>query len=261
MPFSLRHNGACRFDVSSDFMRIPRIYEPVPLAVGLEIPMSATAVQHLVKALRLKTGDPVGVFNGQGREYRGELVTLSKNKAAVKLLSEYAGVEESPVAVHIGLGMSLGDRMEYAIQKATETGVLSITPLETERSELRLKAERAVKKQQRWQQVAISAAEQCGRATVPLVEPVTTLVDWCQQQPASALRLVLHHEHATRLADLPPPEQVSALIGPEGGLDVSDLKTAQENGFVPVVLGPRILRTETAPVALLAAMQALWGDY
>ncbi|MEX1057695.1 MAG: 16S rRNA (uracil(1498)-N(3))-methyltransferase [Natronospirillum sp.] len=247
--------------VSPNSMRIPRIYEPIPLAVGSEIALSANAVQHLIKALRLSTGDPVVVFNGEGSDFSGELVVVSKSKVKVRLQSSWVITNESPVAVDIGLGMSLGDRMEYAIQKATETGVHSVTPLETVRSELRLKGERAKKKQQRWQQVAISAAEQCGRATVPVIQPVLTLPNWCAQQPETALRLVLHHEHATRLGDLPTPDSVSALIGPEGGLDVRDLDAALETGFTAVVLGPRVLRTETAPVALLAAVQTLWGDY
>ncbi len=242
-------------------MRVPRVHESDQLSPGEAVELSAANVQHLVKALRLNSGDPVVVFNGDGHDYTGELELLSKKAACVHLHSVTPALPDSPVAVHIGLGMSLGDRMEYAIQKATEAGVDAITPLETERSELRLKGERAEKKQQRWQQVAISAAQQCGRATVPAIHPVQRLRDWLGSVPADSLNLVLHHENARRLADQTAPKRIHALIGPEGGLSRADLEAAQQANFVPVVLGPRVLRTETAPVVLLASVQTLWGDY
>lgn len=242
-------------------MQIPRIYEPAALAEGRAVALGAVSVQHLVKALRLQSGDPVIVFNGDGRDYHGSLVVDSKKQARVQLAEARDVLLESPVPVHIGLGMSLGDRMEYAIQKATEAGVTELTPLETTRSELRLRGDRAEKKQQRWQRVAISAAEQCGRAVVPAIHPVQSLSIWLSAQPASALRLVLHHEHAQRLADQTSPVAISALIGPEGGLDEQDIAGATAAGFVPCQLGPRVLRTETAPVVLMAAVQTLWGDY
>lgn len=242
-------------------MRVPRIHEAGALSVGQSVELGAANVQHLVKALRLNTGDPVVVFNGDGHDYHGDLQLLSKKAACVHLRSARPGPPESPVAVHIGLGMSLGDRMEFAIQKATEAGVTDLAPLETERSELRLKGERAEKKQQRWQQVAISAAQQCGRATVPTIHPVQPLSDWIQTVPSDSLRLVLHHGNAVRLADQAAPQRIHALIGPEGGLSPADLEAAERADFIPVVLGPRVLRTETAPVALLASVQTLWGDY
>ncbi|TGG90318.1 16S rRNA (uracil(1498)-N(3))-methyltransferase [Natronospirillum operosum] len=241
-------------------MPISRFHEAQPLAPGQTVDLSPETVQH-IRALRLESGAAVVLFNGDGQDYQGELTLSGKKQATVAIKTEVAVESESPVAVRLGIGMSLGDRMEYAIQKATELGVLSITPLATERSELRLKGERAEKKQARWQQVAISAAEQCARARVPEVAPVQALADWLQTVPLTDLRLVLHHEHATRLQELPPPTAITALIGPEGGLSEQDLARAQAAGFTPVVLGPRVLRTETAPVALLSAVQALWGDY
>lgn len=242
-------------------MRVPRIYQPQPLQPGTSIALTATAVQHLLKALRLQSGDAVILFNGDGSDYHGQLQAGGKKHASVRVDSVHPVNAESPVAVHIGLGMSLGDRMEYAIQKATETGVTELTPLETTRSELRLRGERAEKKQQRWQQVAISAAEQCGRAVVPVVHPVQTLPQWLASVPQDTLRLVLHHESARALGEFDKPAEVWALVGPEGGLDAQDIDQAVVSGFVPCVLGPRILRTETAPVVLLSALQTLWGDY
>ncbi len=241
-------------------MPVPRFHEPQMLSVGASVELAAETVQHL-RALRLQSGDAVVLFNGDGQDYRGELTLHGRKQASVAVQSAEPVTNESPVTVSLGIGMSLGDRMEYAIQKATELGVMAITPLATERSELRLKGERADKKQARWQQVANSAAEQCGRARVPVVHPVSGLRDWLARVPLTDLRVVLHHEHATPLRDLPPPSAMTALIGPEGGLSGEDLMLAGQHGFSPVVLGPRVLRTETAPVALLAAVQTLWGDY
>lgn len=237
-----------------------RFHEARPLAVGSDVELSAETVQH-IRALRLQSGASVVLFNGDGCDYAGTLTLQGKRQAVVSIESSRSVDNESPVAVHLGIGMSLGDRMEYAVQKATELGVTAITPLSTERSELRLKGERAEKKRVRWQQVAISAAEQCGRARIPQVHAVTGLADWLQQVPLTDLRVVLHHEHATRLRELPPPVAMTALIGPEGGLSKEDLSLAGRHGFMPVALGPRVLRTETAPAALLSAVQTLWGDY
>lgn len=241
-------------------MRVPRCFEAQPLMVGHEIELNPTNHQHLSRALRMAVGGAVRLFNNSGQDYCAVVVHTDKKSTLVRITEALALPTESPVQVHIGLGMSLGDRMEYAIQKATEAGVVAITPLETERSELRLKGDRAEKKHARWQQVAISAAEQCYRAQVPEIHPVMSLRDWVNT-PSNACKLVLHHEHAQRLAEHTKPEFVRALIGPEGGLSDSDLTVAYAADFAPVAIGPRVLRTETAPVVLLAAINTLWGDY
>ncbi|WLD58240.1 16S rRNA (uracil(1498)-N(3))-methyltransferase [Salinispirillum sp. LH 10-3-1] len=241
-------------------MRISRVYESQPLMVGATVVVSDRSHQHLIKALRLADGAPVVLFNGDGHDYAATLTAVGKKTAQAAITASTPVTNESPVQVHIGLGMSLGDRMEYAIQKATEAGIAELTPLETERSELRLKGERADKKWQRWQQVAISAAEQCGRARVPVIHPPCALNSWLDAQKAE-LMLVLHHEHAQRLRAQPPVNSVAALIGPEGGLSEGDISAALQASFLPVAMGPRVLRTETAPVVLLAALNTLWGDY
>lgn len=237
-----------------------RFHEAQPLTVGADVELSADTVQH-IRALRLQSGASVVVFNGDGCDYAGTLTLQGKKHAVVAIESSREIDNESPISVSLGIGMSLGDRMEYAIQKATELGVAAIMPLTTERSELRLKGERAEKKQQRWQQIAISAAEQCGRARVPLIHAPQALADWLAQVPLTDLRLVLHPEQGISLRDMPAPLSVTALIGPEGGLSEEDLGRAVKAGFTPTALGPRVLRTETAPVALLSAVQTLWGDY
>lgn len=241
-------------------MRISRVFESQPLMVGDTITLHERSHQHLIKVLRLAEGAAVVLFNGDGHDYAATLIDVGKKQAQAVIQTQTVVATESPVHVHIGLGMSLGDRMEYAIQKATEAGMMALTPLETERSELRLKGERADKKWQRWQQVAISAAEQCGRARVPTVHPPLPLAEWAAAQ-TSELSLVLHHEHAQRLHTQATVRSVSALIGPEGGLSAADLALALDAGFAPIALGPRVLRTETAPVVLLSAINTLWGDY
>lgn len=241
-------------------MRVPRCFEAQPLAIGQELVLNPTNHQHLSRALRMAVGNTLRLFNNSGQDFVAKVLHCDKKSTQVQIIDALSVPTESPVQVHIGMGMSLGDRMEYAIQKATEAGVTSITPLETERSELRLKGDRADKKQARWQQVAISAAEQCYRANVPVIQPVMSLHEWVTQSSA-ACKLVLHHEHAQRLTERAPPTSVCALIGPEGGLSEADLEAAYAADFAPVALGPRVLRTETAPVVLLAAINTLWGDY
>ena len=150
--------------------------------------------------------------------------------------------------------------MDYAVQKATELGVHRITPLHSERCEVRLSGERQEKREGRWQQVAISACEQSGRAVVPAVEPIQTLTDWVQGVNAE-LKLVLHHHSALPLHQYAAPTSVALLIGPEGGLTEQEVQAAQAAGFMPVAFGVRVFRTETAPVAALSVLQWLWGDF
>ncbi len=152
--------------------------------------------------------------------------------------------------------------MDYAVQKSTEMGVTEITPLSSERCELKLSGDRADKRVQHWQQVAISAAEQCGRASVPTIHPIMSVEDWVKQQSGQGLSLVLHHRDQQHLSEIQTtPEHVNILIGPEGGLSNSEIDKATSAGFIPSTFGPRVLRTETAPVACLSLLQWLWGDY
>jgi 16S rRNA (uracil1498-N3)-methyltransferase len=151
--------------------------------------------------------------------------------------------------------------MDYAVQKATEMGVTRIVPLSTERCDVRLKGDREDKRLNHWRSVAISAAEQCGRARVPDILPVMNITEWLEYSQRCDVRLVLHHRTEQSLNSLAKPNSVALMIGPEGGLSADEIAQAEKSGFLPVTLGPRVLRTETAPVAAMALCQWLWGDF
>lgn len=246
-------------------MRIPKIYTPQELCVGKPCSLDAVASQHLAKALRAKEGDAVRLFNGKGSFFDARVSALSKKSVEVEIESEIVASNESPLESHLAIVMSRGDRMDYAIQKSVELGVNSITPLTSERCEVKLNAERQDKRLAHWQQVAVSACEQSGRATVPVIEAIQTLESYvmnaASQEKPKELKLVLHHRAEQRLDEYETPESVRLLIGPEGGLSQEEISLAQQYGFAPCTLGKRVFRTETAPVASLAVMQWLWGDF
>lgn len=239
-------------------MRIPNIYTSNQLVEHQQIELDSQAAQHLVKVLRMKEGDKVRLFDGSGAFFPAELIQTSKKSVLVETQSKELSVSESPLATHIGQVMSRGDRMDYAIQKSTEMGVNQITPLTSERCEVKLNSERSDKRVKHWQQVAISAAEQCGRATVPVINPVMPMADWVNS--CEGLSLVLHHRDTQQLSSLPKPDSVNILIGPEGGLSEQEIQLAQDKDFISTTLGPRVMRTETAPVTVLGIVQWLWGD-
>ena len=240
-------------------MRVPRIHLPDAEATGQRLALPEGAFGHLVRVLRLGEGAPIEAFNGRGQRFAAELADVGKRRADVHLTEALTTQPESPLHTHLGLVMSKGDRMDYALQKATELGVSRITPLTSERCDLRLKADRQAKKQQHWLGVIASACEQCGRDTLPVLDDVTALPDWLGEQ-VSDLRLVLHT--AARPPEFPAeaPASVSFLVGPEGGLADWEVEQATQNGFQAWQLGNRILRTETAPVTMLAILQHRWGD-
>jgi 16S rRNA (uracil1498-N3)-methyltransferase len=241
-------------------MRIPRLYTPQALASGSLIDLDEASSRHLVSVLRMSAGQQVILFNGLGGEYSGQLSNVRKNTASVSVSKFINSDRESPLKVHLAIGVSRGDRMDWIVQKATELGVCSITPLFTERTEVKLNAERLDKKNRHWQQVAISACEQCQRTLVPLVSPAIPLTQWIAVDNDS-LKLVLHHRADKRLTALNKDSNlVSLLVGPEGGLSDSEIDLSLNYGFKPLALGPRVLRTETAPLAALSILQSLWGD-
>ncbi len=241
-------------------MRITHIYTSQALKENASFDLEERAFQHLVKALRMNSDDPVMMFNGDGYFYSGHLSDVGKKSARVCIKERRKAQSESSLACHLGQVISRGDRMDYAIQKSTELGVREITPLLSERCEVRLPKERQVKRIQHWQQVAISAAEQSGRASVPCIHPISDLNDWINSRPQDQLSLVLHHRHSQSLESVAHPTHVNLLIGPEGGLSQTEIEAAEATGFVATTLGPRVFRTETAPVAALSILQWLWGD-
>ncbi|MDR5902978.1 16S rRNA (uracil(1498)-N(3))-methyltransferase [Halomonas icarae] len=239
--------------------RSPRIHVAADLRVGGDVVLPEGPARHVARVLRLGEGAALRLFDGAGLEASAVLVEASRKRVVARVESVTTGACESPLRVHLGQAISKGDRMDYAIQKAVELGVAAITPLYTEHGDVRLKGDRETKKLAHWQAVAASACEQCGRAVVPPVHPPLGLADWLVERD-EALRLVLHPETDGGLDSESSPNGVALLIGPEGGLAEAEVAAAREAGFGPLSLGPRILRTETAPVVALSLLQYRFGD-
>lgn len=238
-------------------MRISRFFIDAPLSLGHHELPEASA-HYISRVLRLMAGAAVQLFDGSGQEYRGELADVGKKQVHVVLHEQFAGLPESRLRIHLGQGLSRGERMDWAIQKATELGVAEITPIVSERCEVRLKDERADKRLAHWRQIAISACEQCGRSVVPVIHAPISLHDW--RAVEAELKLVLHPV-AEPLSGHQRPATLAFLIGPEGGLSEAEIDQVRNAGFQPARLGPRVLRTETAPVVALSVAQHLWGDF
>ncbi|CAD5106425.1 16S rRNA (uracil(1498)-N(3))-methyltransferase [Zestomonas carbonaria] len=239
-------------------MRLSRFFIDAPLSLGQHDLPEAQA-HYIGRVLRHGVGDAVQLFDGSGREFLGELVEVGKKAVRVELREQFDGLAESALHIHLGQGLSRGERMDWAIQKATELGATEITPIVSERCEVRLKDERADKRLAHWRQVAISACEQCGRSVLPVIHAPVTLDDWLAQVEAD-LKLVLHPV-AEPLESHAQPRSLAFLIGPEGGLSDAEVEQAKAASFHAARLGPRVLRTETAPVVALSVAQQLWGDF
>jgi len=240
-----------------------RFYCPDKLALGAVVQLPESAAIHAVRALRLAVGDKAVLFNGDGFDYPCELTYVKKNNVSAKVHDRLEVSNESPLDITLLQGISSGDRMDYTIQKAVELGVKQIQPIATERSVVKLNQERMIKRVKHWQQVAISACEQSGRAVVPTVAEPTKLDTWLAQHvDQSACRILLNPIGAKRLQTLDKPATaIQLLIGAEGGLSATEIDMALSNGFQSIVLGPRVLRTETAALTAIASMQNLWGDF
>jgi 16S rRNA (uracil1498-N3)-methyltransferase len=242
-------------------MRIPRIYTEQPLAPGQDLSLEERPARHLVQVLRLKRGADLILFNGDGREYPAHLTAATRQEVHAEVLSASGLESEIPLAIHLAIGISKGERMDYTLQKAVELGVTEITPLCTQRSVVHLKGERLEKRMLHWRNVVISACEQSGRCRLPQLHTACTLEEWLPGCTAEC-RILLDHRASQTLPELAPPQtEVQLLIGPEGGLSEEERSLATAAGFRGVRLGPRILRTETAPLAAIAVLQALWGDF
>jgi 16S rRNA (uracil1498-N3)-methyltransferase len=240
-------------------MQLPRVYVDAPLVPGETLALPEGAGRHLNHVLRLQAGARLALFNGDGRDYQAHLAGLGRQ---LTLAVEAPGATEPPppFEIRLALGVSKGERMDYAIQKSVELGVSRISPLFTERSVVQLAGERLERRMAHWHGVLIGACEQSGRRRLPQLDPATHLEDWITAAPAGGL--VLDPRAAQVLVALPPPEtQITLLVGPEGGLSPREHRQALGHGLLPVRLGPRVLRAETAPLAAIAAIQALWGDF
>ncbi|WP_206485476.1 16S rRNA (uracil(1498)-N(3))-methyltransferase [Thalassotalea sp. G2M2-11] len=246
-------------------MRNPRIYQNQQWQLGETIDLNSDAFGHTVRVLRLSDGDKITLFNGQSfnqqlGEFSAELVNVTKKSAQAKIIDFIAVTNESPVNIHLGQTISRGDRMDFTLQKSVELGVNTITPLFSVRCGVKLSGERLQKKCEQWQKIVISACEQSGRCTVPKVEPAIELTQWLSQD-SDALKLNLHPKAEHSIMSLPKEnQQIRLLIGPEGGLSDDEIVEASEQGFIDVLLGPRVLRTETAALTAITAIQCRYGD-
>ena len=246
-------------------MRVPRIYQAIPLQVGDSVTLDAQATTHVVRVLRLKQQDRITVFNGNGGEYLGVISQLGKREAIIELMEYLEPQNESPVSITLIQGISRGERMDYTLQKAVELGVNAIYPVMTKHTAVNLNNERKEKKHVHWQGVVNSACEQSGRNIVPVVHEVETLYERLlslsfEEQDVC---LVLNHRTTTTLKNLEEkkPDRVFLVAGPEGGFAEEEIHELHRKGFISVVLGSRVLRTETAALAAMSVIQSMWGDF
>lgn len=240
-----------------------RFFSPTPLNIGDIVTLSENAATHATRVMRLKPGDSLTLFCGDGFDYACAMISLEKKASRVEVISRTAINNESPLSIRLLQGISTGDRMDFTIRKAVELGVRDIYPMSSDRSVIKLDEARAQKRVEHWQAVAISACEQSGRACVPQVHAPVGLAEWLRQNAVqSSLNILLNPSGAKKLDALAKPESdIHLLIGPEGGLSPAEINLAIAHQFQSVVLGPRILRTETAALTAIASMQLLWGDF
>ena len=242
-------------------MRLNRIYCEGPLVEAAELALPLAGAYHVSRVLRLRPGAPLRIFDGTGSEFHAEILRVAGEIVTIRVGAHSTGSSESPLRITLVQGVSRSERMDWTLQKATELGVSAIAPVLTSRSVVRLDDKQAEKKQAHWRGIVIGACEQCGRSRVPLVSTPAPLRSYFTNVKKEGMRLVLSPVAPGSLAGQSSlPSKVDLLIGPEGGLDDEELTAAQKAGFMPVRLGPRVLRTETAAVVALTVLQALWGD-
>lgn len=241
-------------------MRIPRIYLPLDLHNKELIELTDHAFQHTIKVLRMKQDSKIIVFDGKGGEYFSTLKEVTKKKAFIQIEDSIENNNESKLSIHLGLGISKGERMDFAIQKAVELGVTEITPLFSEYCVVNLDEKRIKKRLAHWQGIIISACEQSGRSVLPILNTTTTLVKWSESINITCL--VFDPLAITSLKTINlENDSINLVIGPEGGLSTNEISELdKKESFYPVRFGPRILRTETAAVSAITAIQILWGD-
>lgn len=242
-------------------MRISRLYVPATYEAGGTLTLEGDRSHYVKSVLRLKKGWKLTVFDGEGTECPATVEAFGRDETLLRLDVPQSKNLESPLKIHLALGISRSERMDLALQKAVELGVTAITPLLTEFCVVRLDEERKSNRHQHWEGVIRSACEQCGRNRLPTLNPSLSVQEWFEAEPNASLRLFLNPDAPDTLQTLTPPsESVTLMIGPEGGFSDEECDEALRVGFIPLRLGPRILRTETAVIATMAACQALWGD-
>ncbi|MEZ9997804.1 16S rRNA (uracil(1498)-N(3))-methyltransferase [Vibrio lentus] len=241
-------------------MRIPRIHHPERIHQLGSLALGEDAAGHVGRVLRMKEGQDVLLFDGSGAEFPATIAEVSKKNVTVIVTERIERSSESPLDLHLGQVISRGDKMEFTIQKSVELGVNTITPLISERCGVKLDTKRFEKKLAQWQKIAIAACEQSGRNTVPVIRPIMQLEEWCSE-PSEALKLNLHPRAKYSINTLPEPiSKVRLLIGPEGGLSAEEIGMTEQYKFEETLLGPRVLRTETAALTAITALQVRFGD-
>ncbi|PIQ95760.1 MAG: 16S rRNA (uracil(1498)-N(3))-methyltransferase [Nitrospinae bacterium CG11_big_fil_rev_8_21_14_0_20_56_8] len=242
-----------------------RFYVPPENFSADRVVLSGEDVHHIRSVLRLRAGDPICVFDGQGRRYQVQLTEVSRKEVAGVVVNQEPARLESPVAIHLGLALLKGGRFEEVMRQAVQLGVKTIHPLQTERTVVRMAPRQVASRVGRWQRIAGEAAKQCGRDTVPTVGPgIQKLDDFCAGVPGEALKLLFWEDEEKRgireVTGSSTPSDIAVLIGPEGGWASAEVETAVRHGFHTLSLGPRILRAETAPIAVIAILQHDFGD-
>ena len=241
-------------------MRIPRIHHPEPVTVGSQIALSDDAANHVGRVLRMGKGQAIQLFDGSNQVFEAVIAEAGKKNVLVDVIGSETDDRESPLHIHLGQVMSRGEKMEFTIQKSIELGVSLITPLFSERCGVKLDAERLQKKIQQWQKIAIAACEQSGRNVVPEIRPAMQLEAWCAEQD-NGLKLNLHPRASASINTLPlPVERVRLLIGPEGGLSAEEIAMTARYQFTDILLGPRVLRTESTALTAITALHVRFGD-
>ena len=241
-------------------MRVPRIYHPEIIHQLGVLTLSEDASAHVGRVLRMKPGQEVLLFDGSNAEFSAVITEVNKKSVLVNITDRTERSSESPLDIHLGQVISRGDKMEFTIQKSVELGVNVITPLISERCGVKLDPKRFEKKLLQWQKIIIAACERCGRTHLPVIRPIMKLEDWCAEQD-DALKLNLHPRAKYSINTLPQPiEKVRLLIGPEGGLSADEITMTEEYQFEETLLGPRVLRTETAALTAITALQVRFGD-
>jgi 16S rRNA (uracil1498-N3)-methyltransferase len=240
----------------------PRLFCPLPLSAGIELALPEEAAHHAVRVLRLRVGDWLTLFSGDGAEYEAQIAGVAPRAVSVRLLERRVVERESPLKVTLVQALIAAERMDYVVQKAVELGVTAIVPVATVRGVTRLDGPRAQRRLEHWRQIVIAACEQCGRSRLARIEAPCELREWLRCPSDARTRLLLAPEAALPLGKLSAPAgTIELVVGPEGGFAPEEQAQALAAGFQAVRLGPRTLRTETAAPAALAAMAALWGDW
>lgn len=241
-------------------MRTARIYTTHKLHSNAAVILEPEPSRHLARVLRLRVGDMLTLFDGSGGEYLSSITAVNKNNVQVLTGAHLKHECESPLKIRLGIAVSRSERMDWIVQKSTELGVSSLTPLLSKHTGVKLTGDRAEKKVHHWQQIAISACEQCGRNRPPVIRPLASIDSWLIMSTTAERKFVLHHRAQSNTMRGETPTSIALLVGPEGGLSENEIAAAEEAGYSSLKLGPRVLRTETAPLAAIAILQSIWGD-